>query len=134
MCNKSLIYTAQTNTTTVMDGDVIPLGTAQRRRGCCIKQDGNGIAICGDGYFAVDVSVVAESSSTDPISINLQKNGVDVIGATSAVTPAGGGVTVALGFSVIVANSCKNSNSLLSVVLNGADAEIENMAVSVEEL
>lgn len=134
MCNKSLIYTAQTDTAVVMDGDVIPLGTAQRRRGCRIKQDGNGIAICGDGYFAVSVSVTAGSSGTDPISINLQKNGVDVIGATSTVTPSGSGVTVVLGFSVIVANSCKNSNSLLSVTLNGAEAKIENMAVAVKEL
>ena len=140
MCNnqagcKSIIYAAQTTTPTVSTGEVIPLGTTFRRTGCKVKQDGNAIAICGSGYFKVDVVATLSAPATNILGVKLQKNGVDVIGAKAEATPAGVGDLVTLPISVVVTNSCPESNSILSVVLEGVEpTKVTNMTVVVEKI
>lgn len=61
------------------------------------------------------------------------KDGVPIIGATGAQTAAENG-TVNIGMSAIVRNACGCESSILSLVLGGVAAVVNNMAVTVEKL
>lgn len=72
-------------------------------------------------------------SAAGTVSITAQKDGVPIIGATGAQTAAENG-TVNIGISAIVRNACGCEGSILSLVLGGVAAVVNNMAVTVEKL
>lgn len=61
--SKSAIYTTNVSNSTVAAGDIVPVGTTARRYGCNVRQDGNAIALCGQGYYLVDVSATVAPSA-----------------------------------------------------------------------
>ena len=131
--SKSVIYTTNTTGATVPAGDIIPVGNTTRRYGRNIKQDGNAITLCGQGYYLVNVSGTLSPSAAGTVSITAQKDGVPIIGATGAQTAADNG-TVNIGISAIVRNARECESSILSLVLGGVAAVVNNMAVTVEKL
>lgn len=131
--SKSAIYTTNTTGATVPVDGIIPVGNTTRRYGCNIKQDGNAITLCGQGYYLVNVSGTLSPSAAGTVSITAQKDGVPIIGATGAQTAAENG-NVNIGISAIVRNACGCEGSILSLVLGGVAAVVNNMAVTVEKL
>ena len=115
-----------------VDG-ITPVGNTPRRYGCNIKQDGNAITLCGQGYYLINVSATLSPSAAGTVSITAQKDGVPIIGATGAQTAAENG-TVNIGISAIVRNACGCESSILSLTLGGVAAVVNNMAVTVEKL
>lgn len=132
--SKSAIFTALTISTPVDIGEVIPLGTVQRRFGCNLDISGNNtIEACGIGYYKVTAVATMAAASTDPITVSLQQDGVNVTGASATITVAGASDETVLAITGIVRNKCACSSSL-SFVLTGAAATVDNMAVTVEKI
>ena len=131
--SKSAIYTSNISAPSVAAGGIVPLGTTTRRYGCNVRQDGNAITLCGQGYYLVNVSATLTTIAAGTVSLTAQKDGVAIIGATASQTATANGVTN-LGLTAIVRNACGCESSLLSLILGGVAAVVNNLAVTVEKL
>lgn len=134
MSCKSLIYTAMQTPTAVAVNGVIPLGTIVRRYGCNCNLNGNGIAINGQGYYDVDVSVEAVPDAAGTVTVQLLKDGVAVPGATASATVAAVANTVTLAFPATVRLGCCSTGSVLTLLLTGAASTVNNVAARVEKI
>lgn len=134
MSCKSLIYTAMLSPTAVAVNGIIPLGTIVRRYGCNCNLNGNGIAINGQGYYDVDVSVEAVPDAAGTVTVQLLKDGVAVPGATAAATVAAVANTVTLAFPATVRLGCCSTGSVLTLLLTGAASTVNNVAARVEKI
>lgn len=134
MSCKSLIYTAMQIPTAVAVNGVIPLGTIVRRYGCNCNLSGNGIAINGQGYYDVDVSVEAVPGAAGTVTVQLLKDGIAVPGATAAATVAAAADVVTLAFPATVRLGCCSTGSVLTLLLTGAASTVNNVATRVEKI
>lgn len=134
MSCKSLIYTAMQTPTAVAVNGIIPLGTIVRRYGCNCNLNGNGIAINGQGYYDVDVSVEAVPDAAGTVTVQLLKDGVAVPGATAAATVAAAADVVTLAFPATVRLGCFSTGSVLTLLLTGAASTVNNVAARVEKI
>ena len=131
--SKSAIYTTNVSNPTVAVGGIVPVGSTTRRYGCNIRQDGNAITLCGQGYYLVNVSATVAPTAAGTVSLTAQKDGVAIIGATAAQTVAANGVAN-LNIAAIVRNACGCDGALLSLALDGVASVVNNLAVTVEKL
>lgn len=131
--SKSAIYTTNVSNPTVAAGGIVPVGSTTRRYGCNIRQDGNAITLCGQGYYLVNVSATVAPTAAGTVSLTAQKDGVAIIGATAAQTVAANGVAN-LTITAIIRNTCGCDGSLLSLALDGVASVVNNLAVTVEKL
>lgn len=131
--SKSAIYTTNVSNPTVAVGGIVPVGSTTRRYGCNIRQDGNAITLCGQGYYLVNVSATVAPTAAGTVSLTAQKDGVAIIGATAAQTVAANGVANPT-ITAIIRNACGCDGSLLSLVLDGVASVVNNLAVTVEKL
>lgn len=131
--SKSAIYTSNISAPTVAAGEIVPPGTTTRRYGCNVRQDGNAITLCGQGYYLLNVSATLTTIAAGTVSLTAQKDGVAIIGATASQTATANGTTN-LGITAIVRNACGCESSLLSLILGGVGATVNNLAVTVEKL
>lgn len=131
--SKSAIYTTNVSNPTVAAGGIVPVGSTTRRYGCNIRQDGNAITLCGQGYYLVNVSATVAPTAAGTVSLTAQKDGVAIIGATAAQTVAANGVAN-LTIAAIIRNACGCDGSLLSLALDGVASVVNNLAVTVEKL
>ena len=134
MSCKSAIYTVNTSVGTIPLNGVIPVGGIIRRFGRDLDISGNGITACGEGYYDVSVNVSLVPSVVGGVSVTLYKDGVPVPGATAVATNVAVGNTVNLNIRALIRNKCCDSNSEITVVLDGASSAITNMGVVVEKI
>lgn len=132
--SKSAIYTTNTAAPTIAVDGIIPVGTTTRRYGCNIRQDGNAITLCGQGYYLVNVSATVTPTAAGTVSVTAQKDGVDIVGATGSETVAAVSNAANISITAIVRNACGCDSSLLSFILGGVAAVVDNFAVTVEKL
>ena len=132
--SKSAIYTTNTSKPTIAVGGVVPVGVTTRRFGCNIKQDGNTITLCGQGYYLVNVSATVAPTAAGAASLTAQKDGVEIIGATAAATATGAADELSLAITALIRNACGCESSILSLILGGTEAAVNNLAVTVEKL
>lgn len=131
--SKAAIYTTNVSGATVAAGGIVPVGGTTRRYGCNIKQDGNTITLCGQGYYLVNVSATLAPSEAGTVTLTAQKDGVPIIGAIGAETVAASG-TANIHLTAIVRNACGCDSSILSLLLGGVAAVVSNVAVTVVKL
>lgn len=131
--SRSAIYTSNTGTPTISAGGIIPVGNTVRRFGCNLRQDGNVITLCGQGYYLVNISVTVSPTAAGPVTLTAQKDGVAIIGATASGTAAAAADAVNLVVTCIVRNACGCESSILSLVLDST-ATLDNLSVSVVKL
>lgn len=131
--SKSAIYTTNTTVPTITAGSVVPVGVTTRRFGCNVRQDGNTITLCGNGYYKVTAVATVTPAAAGTVSLTAQKDGVSVIGATSSATTAANAAAT-LTVSAILRNACGCDSSILSFVLGGSAAVVNNLSVTVEKL
>lgn len=122
----------QTPTAVAVDG-VIPLGSLIRRYGCDVALNGNAVNITGAGYYDVDASVTVTPAAAGTVTITLYKDGVAVPGATASETAAANG-TVNLCIPPLVRQACCAAGSALTLVLTGAAATVNNVALRVQRI
>lgn len=132
--SKSAIYTTNTTAPTIAVDGIIPVGTTTRRYGCNIRQDGNAITLCGQGYYLVNVSATVTPTAAGTVSVTAQKDGVDIVGATGSETVAAVSNAANISITAIVRNACGCDSSILSFILGGVAAVVDNFAVTVEKL
>ena len=133
MSCKSALYAAmQTPTAVAVDG-VIPLGSLIRRYGCDVALNGNAVNITGAGYYDVDASVTVSPAAAGTVTITLYKDGVAVPGATASETAAANG-TVDISILALVRQVCCAAGSALTLVLTGAAATVNNVALRVQRV
>lgn len=133
MSCKSALYTAlQTPTAVAVDG-VIPLGSIIRRYGCDANLNGNAVNITNAGYYDVDVSITVAPTAAGTVTATLVKDGVAIPGATASAAAAAGAPTV-LSFQALVRQACCASGSALTLVLSGAAATVNNVALRVQRI
>lgn len=133
MSCKSALYTAlQTPTAVAVDG-VIPLGSLIRRYGCDISLNGNAVNLSGAGYYDVDASITVAPTAAGTVTATLVKDGVAIPGATASAAAAAGAPTV-LSFSALVRQACCAAGSALTLVLSGAAATVNNVALRVQRI
>ena len=130
---KAAIYTANTTAAALDAGSIIPLGNTVRRFGCAVRQDGNAIALQGQGYYLITVSATLTATAAGSLSLTAQKDGVPVIGATASEAAAAAGV-VNLSVTFLARNLCGCDSSLISFVLGGGTATVNNVAVTAVKL
>ena len=132
--SKSAIYTTNTTAQTIAVDGIIPVGTTTRRYGCNIRQDGNAITLCGQGYYLVNVSATVTPTAAGTVSVTAQKDGVAIVGATGSETVAAVSNAANISITAIVRNACGCDSSILSFILGGVAAVVENFAVTVYKL
>ena len=132
--SKSAIYTTNTTAPTIAVDGIIPVGTTTRRYGCNIRQDGNAITLCGQGYYLVNVSATVTPTAAGTVSVTAQKDGVAIVGATGSETVAAVSNAANISITAIVRNACGCDSSLLSFILGGVAAVVDNFAVTVYKL
>ena len=132
--SKSAIYTTNTTAPTIAVDGIIPVGTTTRRYGCNIRQDGNAITICGQGYYLVNVPATVTPTAAGTVSVTAQKDGVSIVGATGSETVAAVSNAANISITAIVRNACGCDSSILSFILGGVAAVVDNLAVTVEKL
>ena len=132
--SKSAIYTTNTAAPTIAVDGIIPVGTTTRRYGCNIRQDGNAITLCGQGYYLVNVSATVTPTAAGTVSVTAQKDGVSIVGATGSETVAAVSNAANISITAIVRNACGCDSSILSFILGGVAAVVDNFAVTVEKL
>ena len=137
MSCKSLIDVSTTTSTAVVAGGALPLATVTRRRGSDIAVSGNSIALtdCGSNYYLVTVNATFTAPVAGIITLNLQQNGVNVVGATASTTITTATTEVrSLSFEKIIRTFNTNGLDSLSVVNAGLAATFSNIEVSVIKL
>ena len=137
MSCKSALYAAMQTPTAVAVGGVIPLGSLIRRYGCDVSLNGNAVNITGGnqsaGYYDVDASLTVAPAAVGTVTVTLYKDGVAVPGATASATAAANG-TVDLSIPALVRQVCCAAGSALTLVLTGAAATVNNVALRVQRV
>ena len=134
MSCKSALYTAMQTPTAVAVGGVIPLGGLIRRYGCDIALNGNAVNLAGTGYYDVDASITATLTAAGAVTVTLYKDGVAVPGATASATAAAADDVVDLNIPALVRQVCCAAGSALTLVLTGAAATVNNVALRVQRI
>ena len=133
MSCKSALYTAMKTPTAIPVDGILPLGSIIRRHGCDANLNGNAVNIPNAGYYDVDVSVTVAPTAAGTVTVTLVKDGVPIPGATASAAAAAGAPTV-LSFPALVRQPCCASGSALSLVLTGAAATVNNVALRVQRI
>ena len=131
-CKSALYAVMQTPTAVAVDG-VIPLGSLIRRYGCDVALNGNPVNITGAGYYDVDASVTVAPTAAGTVTATLYKDGVAVPGATASAAGAAG-APVVLAFPALVRQVRCAAGSALTLVLTGAAATANNVALRVQRI
>lgn len=134
MARKNLISVATTAPTSVLANGTIPLATVVRRYGCPLNLSGNSISIidCGSNYYLVNVTATFTAPAAGTVTLTLQQNGVDVVGATASTTVSTASTEVrSLSFSAIVRTFNNSSIDSLTLVNKGVAITVANTAISV---
>lgn len=133
--SKSAIYTANTNAQALAAGSIINLGSIIRRFGQNINLASNNIAVSGAGYYKVNADITITGTTAGTVSVNMLKDGTQVVGATSSVSVAVGDVvTIPLQALVREYGCCCDNNSNLTFVLSGTAETVSNITVTVEKI
>ena len=138
MSCKSALYAAMQTPTAVAVGGVIPLGSLIRRYGCDVDLNGNAVNIVGGnqaaGYYDVDASITVAPTAAGTVTVALYKDGVAVPGATASATATAADDVVDLNIPALVRQVCCAAGSALTLVLTGAAAAVNNVALRVQRI
>ena len=138
MSCKSALYAAMQTPSAVAVGGVIPLGSLIRRYGCYVSLNGNAVNITGGnqsaGYYDVDASLTVAPTAVGTVTVTLFKDGVAVPGATASATAAAADDALDLNITALVRQVCCAAGSALTLVLTGAAASVENVALRVQRI
>ena len=138
MSCKSALYAAMQTPSAVAVGGVIPLGSLIRRYGCDVSLNGNAVNITGGnqsaGYYDVDASLTVAPAAVGTVTVTLFKDGVAVPGATASATAAAADDALDLNITALVRQVCCAAGSALTLVLTGAAASVDNVALRVQRI
>ena len=129
-----LIDVATTGSNTVATNGALPLSNITRRDGDCIDLGGNSIILSeyGSNYYFVTVTATFTAPVEGVVTLNLQQNNSNVVGATGSSTVTTATTEVrSISFSKIIRTFNCQGTTLLTVVNSGVEATLSNIDVSV---
>ena len=130
------LYIANTASTSVVSGGIVPFNTTVRRRGLEIQRGGGGAVIedSGSNYYEVEVSVTFTAPAAGIATFKLQQNGADVIGATASTTITTPTTEVrSVSFPATIRTFCCGSIDTLTLVCSGIATTITNATMTVRK-
>ncbi len=131
----NLAFITTTTDQAVLTNGIIPLTTIQRKYGWAILPTSDGVLLNKPGYYKVNASVTFTAPAAGTISIQLQKNGVNVPGVTASTTITTATTEVrTLNISGIVRVNCGEGISTLNILNAGEEITLNNAAFDVEYL
>lgn len=134
---KSTLKANATTQTLAATTGVLQLNS-QRTTGCSISMISGSPALTKPGLYQVIFNTTVTSTGTDPVNIQLYRNGVPDITGTASTTPAASGVVESLGFSTIVdvSKSCCGGVEYipLTFVNTGASAVYNTVSLTIVKL
>lgn len=130
--SKSLIQTTNSSSQSIAVNSVISPGSVLRRFGCNCRLNGNAIEIEGEGYYTIDVDVIATPTATGNVTVSVLKDGVVIPGATATVSigTAGNSATLPINTTVRLGCRCDSASSLTVVLIEG-EGVINNISMRV---
>lgn len=132
--SKSLIYTVNANTQSVLDGGLVNLGTVVRRFGCNCELSGNGIVLDGVGYYNISVAATVIPAVAGTVTLTAYKDGAAIPGLTVSETVADVDSSVALPLNGVVRIHCCGSATTITFEISGVDVDVINFPVVVEKV
>lgn len=131
----NLTFMTTTTDQAVLSNGIIPLTTIQRKYGCAILPNSDGVLLNRPGYYKANASVTFTAPTAGTISLQLQKNGVDVPGITASTTITTASTEVrTLNISGIVRLNCAEGIATLNILNAGEGITLNNAAFDVEYL
>lgn len=130
-----LIYLITTTAQSVLLNGIIPLETIVRRRNCACQKNGNGVLLAKPGYYKITGSVTFTAPAAGVVTIEAQKNGVEIPGITASTT-----ITTAttenrtLNINGIIRVGCCEGEPTITLVNTGVAITISNVSLDVEFL
>ena len=130
--SQAIIQTVNANNQVLTANSLIGLGTTTNRYGCGLQQNGNGIEISGTGYYEIKATVVVTPTAAGNITINMQKNGINIPGARAiaSVTTVGNSTTVPIDFIIRRPCACCSNADIITFSVDNATT-INNIAVQI---
>ena len=134
--SKSLLYTVNDATQDVAIDGIINLGTIVRKFGQNLNLAGNGIQVCGPGYYEFDVSITLEPDAAGTVTVTGYENNVPIQGAVASNTVATAADPTNLSLDFVVRQFCSCCESLSNITLKLSEnaAAVTNIAVVAEKL
>ena len=132
-----LIDVTTTGSNAVATNGILPLSTITRRDGDCINLNGNSIILSdyGSNYYFVTVTVTFTAPEAGVVTLNLQQNGNNVVGATGSATVTTPTTEVrTISFSKIIRTFNCQGTTLLTVANTGVAATFSNIDVAAFKL
>lgn len=130
-----LIYLITTTTQSVLANGIIPLETIARRRGCTCEKNGNGINLTRPGYYKITGSITFTAPVAGVVTLEAQKNGVDIPGITASTTVTTATTEVrTLNISGIIRVMCGEGDPTITLVNSGVAITLSNVSVDIEYL
>lgn len=131
----NLTFMTTTTDQAILANGIIPLTTIQRKYGCATIPTSDGILLTRPGYYKINASVTFTAPVAGVASIQLQKNGADVIGITASTTVTTATTEVrTLNINGIVKVDCSGSLTTLNIINTGVAITLDNAAFEVEYL
>lgn len=135
-CKKSVIYLANTASTSVVAGGTIPLPITVRRRGCRFSSSGSGAIIAAsrcDEYYNVYVNVSFTAVAAGNVTISVSQDGNAVVGGSQTITVTTEGTqSVASSFATVVKVPACSGTSALTITASAA-ITVTNATMKVVE-
>ena len=133
--SKSLIQTTNQSVQNVSVGNIIDLGSVQRRYGPNLKLSGsNAIEIIGEGYYTITASISVAPTAIGEVSIGAYVNGVQLPGAIAvgSVSTADNSTCLTIIGTVRKGCCCEGADNLTLVLISGA-SNVSNVSLRVEK-
>ena len=135
--NRSILMMTTNTASSVLANGIIPLTTVQL--GTCknsiLRAGSNSILITAPGYYKINAIETFSAPEAGTVTMELQKNGVEVTGVTASTTITTADTEVrSLAVSGIVKVCCCDLPATLTLVNSGDAATIYNVEVDVEYL
>lgn len=106
--------------------------------GCTVTRNGPIFQLNKPGYYYVTFNANGSATSVADVTIELQKNGIAVPGATATITPAAVGNTMNFAFATIIKvppSCCAVDNTAnLTLVNTGVAAIFTNVNINITKL
>lgn len=131
--SKNLIFITTTTEQPVLVNGIIPLTTIQRNYGCSFQTNSNSVILRNAGYYKINASITLTGQTVGDATVQLQKNGVDVVGITSSTTITTATTeTRTLNINGIVRVYCNEGFATLNIVNSGVAINVQNVALDIE--
>lgn len=128
-CNKAMLLTANTATTTLAAAGVIPLGSAVHGIGTAVRLNGNAISLLAPGYYYIDVSATITAAAATEIGVQMTSNGVPIPGAEASMVHAAD-AEASVSFPWVIRKGCCGDATQIGFILSEAGT-VENFVVRV---